>query len=166
MIRRKREDELAPREYWRPYSWSPLTMLDEMDRLFDDFRSGFENYMIAPGNLATEALRAPAVDLIDEGKEYKLQAEMPGIAKKDINIEVTENELEISAELKEEKQEEDVKAGYIKRERRFSKFYRRIPLPESVDSENVEADLKDGILTVKLPKITPPAKKVKKIGVK
>lgn len=166
MIRRRRDDEITPRDYWTPYSVSPLSMLDEMDRLFDDLRSGFENYMITPRQLSSDAMRTPAVDLIDDGKSYKLNAELPGIKKEDINIEVSENDVEISAETKEEKKEEDEKSGYIKRERRYSKFYRRVPLPEKVDSEKVEAEMKDGILTVRLPKVAPPEKKARKIGVK
>ena len=166
MIRRRKDEELAPRDYWGPYNWSPLGMLEEMDKMFDDLRSGFENYLAVPGSFGATALRAPAVDLIDAGNEYKLHAEIPGIKKEDINLEVGEEELEISAETKEEKKEEDEKKGYIRRERRYSKFYRRIPLPQPVDSEKVEAELKDGVLTVRLPKISPPEKKTKKVGVK
>lgn len=166
MIRRRKEDELAPRYIWTPYSTSPLSILDEMDRLFDDFRSGFENFWITPGGWATETLRAPAVDLIDEGDKYRLHAEMPGIKKDDVNVEVTDNAIEISAETKEEKKEEDSKEGYIRRERRFSKFYRRVPLPEAVDTESTDAELKDGVLTIRIPKMAVPEKKTKKIGVK
>lgn len=166
MIRRRKGEELAPRDYWAPYNWSPLSMLEEMDRMFDDLRSGFESYLAVPGGFGTMALRAPAVDLIDEGDAYKLHAEMPGIRKEDINLEVGEDELEISAETKEEKKEGDEKKGYIRRERRYSKFYRKIPLPQPINSEKVEAELKDGVLTVLLPKASPPEKKTKKVGVK
>jgi HSP20 family protein len=166
MIRRRRDDELATRDYWAPFSWSPLRILEEMDRMFDDLRMGFENYLAVPGGFGTTALRAPAIDLIDEGNEYKLHAEMPGIKKEDINLEVGEDEIEISAESKEEKKEGDEKKGYIRRERRYSKFYRRIPLPQPINPDKVEAELKDGVLTVKLPKISPPEKKTKKVGVK
>lgn len=166
MIRRRRGNELAPRDYWAPYNWSPFGILEEMDRMFDDLRLGFENYLAVPGIFGTTTFRAPAVDLIDEGDEYKLHAEMPGIKKEDINLEVGDTELEISAETKEEKKEEDEKKGYIRRERRYSKFYRRVPLPQPVDSEKAEAELKDGVLTVRLPKISPPEKKTKKVGVK
>jgi len=166
MIRRRRDDELAQRDYWAPYSWSPFSILEEMDKMFDDLRSGFENYLTVPGGFGTPALRAPAVDLIDEGSEYRLHAEMPGIKKEDINLEVGEDEIEISAETKEEKKEGDEKKGYIRRERRYSKFYRKIPLPQPINSEKVEAELKDGVLTVRMPKVSPPEKKTKKVGVK
>lgn len=166
MIRRRKGDELVPRDYWAPFNWSPLSMLEEMDRMFDDLRLGFENYLAMPGVFGTATFRTPAVDLVDEGDEYKLHAEMPGINKEDVNLEIGENELEISAETKEEKKEGDEKKGYIRRERRYSKFYRRIPLPQQVDSEKAEAELKDGVLTVRLPKISPPEKKTKKVSIK
>lgn len=166
MIRRRREDELAPRDYWAPYDWSPLSMLDEMDKMFDDLRSGFENYLIVPGSFNAQAIKSPAVDLIDDGSAFRLNAEMPGIKKENVNLEVTENELEISAEMKEEKKEEDEKSGFIRHERRYSKFYRKVPMPQPIDSEKVEAELKDGVLTVKLPKISQPERKTKKVGVR
>lgn len=164
MIRRRRNDELAPVDYW----WPPYTLglLDEMDRLFDDFRSGFENSLMTPKQMSAEMLRAPAVDLIDEGKEYSLKAEMPGISKEDVSIEVGERDVQISAETKEETTQERKEGGYIRRERRYSKFYRRVPLPEAVQADKTSADLKDGILTVRLPKVSVPERKSKKVEVK
>ncbi|HDP97481.1 MAG TPA: Hsp20/alpha crystallin family protein [Euryarchaeota archaeon] len=166
MIRRRRDEDIVPRGYWNLFGPSPLTILDEMDRLFDDFRSGFENYMITPRTAGAEALRAPAVDLIDEGDSYRIQAEVPGIGKDNVNIEVTEKDVEISAEIREEKKEEDKESGYIRRERRYSRFYRRVPLPSSVKADEVEAELKDGILSISLPKQSPPETKTKKVKVK
>jgi len=166
LIRRRRDDDIVPRGYWNLFGPSPLTILDEMDRLFDDFSSGFENYRITPRTMGTEMLIAPAVDLIDEGENYRIHAEIPGIKKDDVNIEVTEKDVEISAEIKEEKQEEDKESGYIRRERRYSRFYRRVPLPSSVKADEVEAELKDGILSISLPKQSPPEIKTKKVKVK
>jgi len=164
MIRRRRDGELAPADYWwTPYS---LGLVDEMDRLFDDFRAGFENTLLSPRGFSAEALRAPAVDLIDEGGEYRLHAEMPGIRKEDLSIEVGEREIQISAETREERAEGGKEGGYIRRERRYSKFYRSVPLPEAVRSDGTSAELKDGILTVRLPKMAPPQKRPKKVEVK
>ena len=164
MIRRRRDNELAPADYWwPPYS---LGLVDDMDRLFDDFRAGFEHTLLTPRGTASEALRVPAVDLIDEGDSYKLHVEMPGIKKEDVGIEVGENDVRISAETNEDKTEEDVNGGYIRRERRYSKVYRSVPLPEAVRSEKVSAELKDGVLTLILPKLAEPQKRSRKVEVK
>jgi HSP20 family protein len=163
MIRRRRNDELAPADYWlTPY---PLGLADEMDRLFDDFRAGFRNTLLSQGGLP-EALRVPAVDLIDEGSGYRLHAEMPGIKKEDVTIEVGDREIQISAETKEEKSEEGKEGGYVRRERRYSKFFRSVPLPEPVQPDEISAELKDGVLIVKLPKASPRQKRSKKVEVK
>jgi len=164
MIRRRKDNELVPADYWwMPYS---LGLSDEMDRLFDDFRTGFENTILAPRNLTAGSMRMPAVDLVDEGGKYRLHAEMPGVKKEDVSIEVGEREVQISAETKEESREEKKEGGYIRRERRYSKFYRSVPLPEAVQSDKTSAELKDGVLIVTLPKVSAPEKKSKKIEVK
>ena len=79
---------------------------------------------------------------------------------------MTEDALEMSGETETEKSEEDKETGYIRRERRYSKFHRVLPLPENVKTDEVEAELKDGVLHVKLPKAAPPAKKSQKVQVK
>jgi HSP20 family protein len=167
MIRRTDKKEgMVPRDY-RGSTWaSPWTVLSDMDRVFDDFRSEWENLFLAPRSFAAETVRQPLVDLADNGKEYLVRAEIPGIKKEDLRIEVTQDSLEISGETSVEEKEEDKETGYLRRERRYSKFYRTLPLPENVLTEKVEAELKDGLLTVKLPKAAPPEKKTKKVAVK
>jgi HSP20 family protein len=104
------------------------------------------------------------LDLADNGKEYVVTAELPGITKEDLNVEVTENSIEISSEKKTEENEEE--EGYVRRERRYSNFYRSIPLPDSVIPGKADAELKEGILTVKLPKAKPDEKRMKKLPVR
>jgi HSP20 family protein len=167
MIRRRdKKESMVPRDYWGSTWVSPWSMLNDMDRIFDDFRSEWESLLSAPRSLSAEMTRQPLVDLVDNGKEYLVKAEIPGINKDDLKIEVTEDSLEISGETRFEEKEEDKETGYLRRERRYSKFYRSLPLPENVLTEKVEADLKDGVLTVKLPKAVPPEKKTKKVTVK
>ena len=163
MIRRRKENELVPEDYWlMPY---PLGLSEEMERLFNDFRTDFDGLLI-PRRFGIESARIPAVDLVDDGDSYRLHAEMPGIKKEDVTIEVGEREINISAETSEEKSEEKEDGGYIRRERRYSKFYRSLPLPEAVQSEKASAELKDGVLTITIPKASKPGKKSKKVEVK
>lgn len=167
MIRRRDKKEgVVPRDYWDQTWTSPWTMLSDMDRVFDDFRSEWENLFLVPRGQGAVAVRQPLVDLADNGKEYLVKAEIPGISREDLKIEVTQDSLEISGETNVEEKEEDKEAGYIRRERRYSMFHRTLPLPENVLTDKVEAELKDGVLTVTLPKAAPPEKKSKKVSVK
>ncbi len=167
MIRRRdRKEGVVPKDYWNSTWVSPWTMLNDMDRVFDDFRSEWENLLYAPRSLAAEMVRQPLVDLADNGKEFVVKAELPGIGKDDLRIEVTQDSLEISGETKVEEKEEDKETGYIRRERRYSSFRRTLPLPENVLTDKVEANLKDGVLSVRLPKAAPPEKRSKKVQVK
>jgi len=165
MIRRKEKQEgLVPGGYWGQNWMSPMSVMRNMDRLFEDFRNEWENVFMFPRTTGLDVVRQPLVDLVDTGKEYQVKAELPGINKEDLNIEVSENGIEISAESKEEKKEE--RKGYIRRERRYASFYRSIPLPEDVVPDKASAELKEGVLSVTLPKASLPEKKAKKLPVK
>jgi len=167
MIRRRdRKEGVVPKDYWNSTWVSPWTMLSDMDRAFDDFRSEWETLLHAPRSLAAEMVRQPLVDLADNGKEFVVTAEVPGIDKDDLKIEVTQDSLEISGETNVEEKQEDEEAGYIRRERRYSRFHRTLPLPENVLTDKVAAELKDGVLSITLPKAAPPEKKSKKVQVK
>lgn len=143
-----------------------MSLMSDMDRLFEDFKSDWENAFLATRAFATDLIRQPLVDVADNGKEYVVKAEVPGLKKEDLTIEITENGVEISGETKMEQKEEDKEKGYLRRERRYASFYRSLPLPDAVLTDKAEAELKDGILTVKLPKAAPPEKKSKKVQVK
>ena len=167
MIRRKdRKEGLVPRDRWEPAWVSPATMLNDMDRLFDDFRSEWANTFMVPRDWPTNMIRSPLIDLADKGKEYLVRAELPGIKKEDLNIELTENSVVISGEMKAEENDDDKDKGYIRRERRYASFYRSLPLPENIVTEKADAELKNGVLTVTLPKAASPSRKSKKVRVK
>jgi HSP20 family protein len=164
MIRRKdKKSEIVPKEYWAPTS-NPMALLHDMDRLFDEFRTEWESAFLPSIRLPADIIRKPLLDLADNGKEYVVTAELPGITKDDLKVEVTENSIEISSEKKTEEREE--KEGYIRRERHYSNFYRAIPLPDDIIPGKADAELKEGILTVKLPKAKPEDKKTRKLSVK
>jgi HSP20 family protein len=165
MIRRRRDDELAPEDYWwTPRSSNEIGILNEMDRLLEEFRSGFEGSPAIPRPFGAQTLRTPAVDLVDAGSDFRLMVEMPGIKREDVNIEVGEKDVQISAETKQE--EEGGGGGYIRRERRYSKIYRRIPLPDGIRTDSTSAEIKDGLLTIILPKISPQERKSRKVEIK
>ena len=164
--RRERRDDLAPRNHWGPLWSNPVAMLNDMDRIFDDFRTDWESLFSVPRTYQGALARQPLVDLSDTGKEFVVKAEVPGINKDDLDIEVTENGIEISGESTSEKQEGDESKGYVRRERSYARFHRTLPLPEKVIPDKADAELKDGVLTVKLPKAALPEKKAKKLELK
>lgn len=92
------------------------------------------------------------VDIKEDNDSYKVIAEMPGFTKDDINIELDDDKLTLSVEKTEEKDESNEDEKYIHKERRSSKMARTMHF-ENIDSENIEANLNDGLLEIKLPKI-------------
>jgi HSP20 family protein len=106
--------------------------------------------------------RMPAVDLEDRGDKYVMSAEVPGFKNDEIEINVWDSSVEISG-CREMTQDEESK-GYVRKERSSESFYRRMALPEEVKVEDAEANLKNGILELVLPKKVP--KKKKKVSIK
>lgn len=133
----------------------------EMDRWFDDLRDEFEQKFwgpIAPfARGSAFGTRQPLVDLADNGREFVLTAELPGVKKDDLDIQVTPEGIEFGAEARQEKEEEG--KDYAYRERSYSSFRRVLPLPEEVLPDRVEARLTDGVLEVRLPKKEPTPKR-------
>ena len=91
-------------------------------------------------------------DIKETDEKYMIEAEMPGVNKKDISIDLQEDVLTISAEKKEEKSEE--KDSYVRKERRYGSFSRSFRV-ENINKENIHAALENGILKIELPKHEP-----------
>lgn len=106
----------------------------------------------------------PAVNISEDDKKYKLFVAAPGLKKEDFRIDVAGNFLTISAE-KEESTEEKEKE-YSRKEYNYSSFSRSFSLPEEIKQENIEAEYKDGQLTITLPKNDAVIKKSKSVKVK
>lgn len=104
----------------------------------------------------------PAVDVKETDKEYMIEAELPGIKKEDVHIEVKDHVLTLRGERKFENEEK--KEDYTRIERSYGTFLRTFGLPEHVAETGIEAAYKDGILTIRLPKGEAP--KPKEIEVK
>jgi len=126
-------------------------MQESLNRLFEEFER------VGPRTMRIEF----PVDVIDEGDQIKVVADLPGFNKEDIEIWVEDGDLVIKAERKEEKEEKEV--NYLRRERRFGRVVRRISLPAEVDVENIKAKYNNGILEITIPKTEKAKKKVIKI---
>ena len=100
--------------------------------------------------LQQRASSMPAVNIREDEKKYSLELAVPGIDKKDLKIDINEDVLTISSETKNESAEEN--DGYKRKEFSYSSFCRSFYVPENVNKEKIEANYKDGILSVSLPK--------------
>ncbi len=109
---------------------------------------------------------SPAIDFVDHKKFLELKAELPGLDKDDINVEVTDHMLTISGEKREEREEGEEGGNYYLAERRYGSFKRSVSLPKGVDTEKVDATFKKGVLAVTLQKTAEAMKRPKKIEVK
>lgn len=145
----------------RIWTWSPVSVFEEMERMLNDMRTGF----VLPGNdiYRREGARMPNVDLREEGDRFLVQAELPGMAKEDVTIETDGDLLRITASKTQEVEER--KEGYIRRERGSMRFHRQMRLPDKVDRERIRARLENGVLEISLPKITAEVERKSKIEV-
>jgi len=162
--RKKKEESNMPSLYFGPMGMrrmmSPLaasSMISEMERMLDDFREDFD-YPLWPSILTTPP-RFPAVDVKDEGDKYTVEADLPGISKEEVNVLIGDGILDISAERKKETEEE--KEGYIRKERGYFSFHRRLSLPEDAE-EDVDARMEGGVLRLTIPKKKMPEDEGKK----
>jgi HSP20 family protein len=140
---------------------APQDLWSAFDDTFDRFRSDFEDLLFPSYWDRALALlpetRVPTVDLEDREKDYLLKAEMPGVKKEDIAVEVKDDSVEITgiAGWKYDKKEQ----AYICKERACESFYRMVQLPEEIKVEHVTANLSDGVLEITLPKKAPKQKR-------
>lgn len=138
-------------------AFSPFGLMrrfnDEMDRLFQDFGFGRES----PEMLSGHEMRmfggssgwSPQIEVFERGGELCVRADLPGMRKDDIEVDIADNALVIRGERKDEREEEE--EGYYRSERSYGSFFRTIPLPEGVDAESAEASFQNGVLEITMP---------------
>jgi len=99
----------------------------------------------------------PAVDIIEDDKNYTIHADVPGVKPKEVEIEIENGVLTLKGEREEIKQDE--KEGYKRAERVYGSFYRRFTLPETVNADDIKAKTEHGVLEVVIPKRAKPEPK-------
>ena len=144
-------------------------VLTTFDDLMDNFRRNFIDSISFPFNWIdlepVVPVREATVDLVDKGNKFVVHAELPGVAKDKIDVSLTENGIEISAETNVET--EDTEKNFVVRERVYSHVYKQLSFPEEVIPEKAESTFRDGLLEVSIPKKTiAPAPKKHKVAVK
>jgi HSP20 family protein len=119
-------------------------MQREIDRVFDNF------FPVREEDASETSVWAPRVDLIENENGYLIHADLPGVNKEDLKISYQEGMLIVSGERKSEVSEEH--GDFVRVERSFGHFYRSFSLPQTVDTERIEAQFENGVLTIKAPK--------------
>ena len=122
--------------------------------VFDETEKMFDNILDKGLNIEKpkSKFRQPLTDLKETNNEYIATVEIPGVDKKDIQLNISENNLEIKVEKKSEMKIANENKGFIRSERFFSNFYRSMNLPSNIIPEKAKASYKNGILEIILPK--------------
>ena len=127
--------------------WEPAaglsTLRRDMDRLFEAF---FDHPNITDWETSFE----PSVEVSDTTDAVVVKAQVPGVSKDDLHVEISDDVLTLKGETKTEEKKED--KNYYRREIRYGSFSRTIPLPVAVKSEQADAKMKDGVLEITIPK--------------
>ena len=130
--------------------WDPFRELEDMN---DRLNRVFGRSIASPRD-SKDAMRtfdwAPSVDVLETAEDFQVKAELPDVKKEDVKVSVDGGMLRIEGERKQEKEEKGKKWHRI--ERSYGSFMRTFSLPENIDDAKVQAEFKDGILNVRLPK--------------
>lgn len=135
-------------------SWTSGWM--DIDKSIDNLRKDMEKAFSSFPSIQIPTIgKIPqtSCDVIDEGNQFRVKMDVPGVKKNEIKLEVTDNSLEVTAEHKEESEKK--KKNYLRKERSHVSYYRTLPLSEKVVSGKVKAKLTDGVLDIILPKSKP-----------
>jgi HSP20 family protein len=151
----------------RPESVTPRRPFSELARWENDVQEMFDllgrRYWPFKTPWPMQGVSVPVVDVYEDNDEVVAKAELPGIAKDEIDVELTEHTLTIKGEKK--KEEEVKEDDYYCSERAYGSFSRTVELPSAVQSEKAKASFKDGVLEVRAPKTEEAKTKVKKVKV-
>lgn len=146
--------------------WDPF---EDMEEMFERVWGRPQRRLLGHGKDKKGQLmpyRSPITDLYETDNSVIATMEIPGVNKEDIELNVTDNQIEVKVEQKHEVKDED--KGYYKYESRCKSFYRSLPIPSEVKAEQAEASYKDGVLKIEIAKkeVKEEKKKKKKIEVK
>ena len=149
---REQRRGLSRREqYASPFSFRHR-FSEEMDRLFDDF--GFGGSLISPGFgrgfEQSSSAWFPQTEVFERGIHLVIRADLPGMTKDDIDVDIEEDQIVIRGERRDEREQNE--QGFYQTERSYGSFYRSIPLPQGIDSEQANANFQNGVLEITMPK--------------
>jgi len=140
----KKSTGIAP--FWTS-SWT------DIDRSIENLRKDMEKTFSSFPSTHMPKISQTSCDVIDEGNQFRVKMDVPGIKKNEVKLNVTDNSLEVSAEHKEASEEK--KKNYLRKERSQVSYYRSLPLSEKIIAGKVMAKLTDGVLDITMPKSKP-----------
>jgi HSP20 family protein len=134
----------------------------DINKSIDNLRKEMEKAFLSFPSIPMPKMNHVSCDIIDEGSQFRVKMNTPGIQKNEIKLNVTENSIEVTGEHKEEEK----KKNYLRKERHSVSYYQTIPLSEKIIPGKVKAKLTDGVLDITLPKSNPtPIPKKKSVTV-
>jgi HSP20 family protein len=151
-------------------------MAEDMDRLFEDFGLGLPGFALAPAlsnpslqgrGGSTNALQRgwiPQIETFRRGDKLVLRADLPGLRKEDVSVEIEDGILTISGERSNENEED--RDGFYHSERSYGHFQRSLALPEGITGESCDATFKDGVLEVTIPVPKQAEKSARKVQIR
>ena len=137
----RRTSNVSPQPLQR---WEPFRELEQLQEHMDRLMQG----VWSPAGGGNGGAWMPVTDIEETDDAWVIEAELPGVDRKDVNVEMRDSELIISGEIKEKERK-----GILRRQtRKTGEFEYRVTLPGDSDAEHIEANLHDGVLTVRVPK--------------
>jgi len=157
-LQRRGGSSLSP---WSGFEsgYGPFAMMrrisDEMDRLFENFGMGRgltgydpQGFGSTHSTQGASSMWSPHVEVMERDGKLVIQADLPGIKREDVNVEVEQDALVIQGHRHQEQSSDQ--SGYYRSERSYGSFYRTIPLPEGTNADSASATFRDGVLKVEL----------------
>jgi HSP20 family protein len=135
-------------------------MSDEMDRIFSDFGFG-RRWPSSPWQESGADVWAPAIEVFQKNNELTIRAELPGLKREEVSVDITDDAVCIQGERKRETRDEH--EGVYRSERSYGSFYRCVPLPEGTITDQAKAHFHNGVLEVTMP--APPASKGRRLEI-
>ena len=135
-------------------SLSSLSNFSDFDKAFDNFKKDLERSFASFPKMEFPSfpkMLESGCDVIDEGNQFRMKMNVPGLKKNEIKLDVTDNSIEVTGEHKEEEK----KKNYLRKERHSMSYYQTIPFSEKIVPGKVKAKVADGVLDVTLPKAKP-----------
>ena len=135
------------------------TIFDELRRMRKAIDSMFKDFFgtrFSESDISEADVWSPPADITETENEIIITADIPGVSKEDIDLRISEDTLEIGAQVKREEKEEE--RGYLRQERSYKRFYRRLPMPTTVKAEEAKATYNNGVLEIRIPKMEPKKK--------
>ena len=154
-VQQRRETSQFPSSFYGgPFS-AMRRISEDMDRLLDSFGFGRglfptfgQSALSGYGREGASALWTPHIEVSERDGKFLVAADLPGVKKEDVSVEITQDAVTLQGQRKQEKSSSE--GGFYRSERSYGSFYRMIPLPEGANTENASATFRDGVLQIEI----------------